>query len=715
MMGRRGAAKRSVRATRASVILISICLVVLIWTVFGQTIGFDFVNYDDRVYVYQNPIVSKGLTLDGFLWAFAHTHARNWHPLTTLSHMTDCQVFGLKAGGPHLTNVFLHTVAVLLLFFVLQAMTGLVWPSAFVAALFAVHPLHVESVAWVAERKDVLSAVFFGLTLLAYTWYVRRPVFGRYFAMLVFFACGLLSKSMLVTMPIVLLLLDYWPLGRSRTSDIRSQTSEDREQRTEKRGQRSEVKSQRSITRQKQPRIENGRLENQSWSSLVVEKIPLFALSIGSGLITFFIQERSAGSLEQLPLGWRFNNAILSTVTYVRQLFWPTRLAVFYPHPENHLAIWMSWLALGFLIAVTALVFLWRKERPYLLVGWLWYVVMLLPVIGIVQVGLQGHADRYTYLPHIGLYLALIWLVADLVRSWHYGRVFLGTAAGTVLAILSACAWHQTSYWRDSATLWSRALAVTSDNETAHTNLGMVLLNQGQLDEALSHLQTALQIVSKSGEAHYNLTRAIIHCDLASALVRKDLPDEAIWHLRQAVELQPNYSDAHYNLATVLFQNGEVDQAIAEWRTTLLINPNDAEAHTALANVLLKKGEAREAMMHYQTAIEAQPVSIMPLNNLAWVLATSGDSEVRDGRRALELADRAVQLSRSENPTLMRTLAAAYAANGRFTDAIDSAEQGVRVAREQNRSDLADALEKDLVLYRERVPLRASGSTSSSR
>jgi protein O-mannosyl-transferase len=710
------AVARTVRVAPARTItLISILLVVLIWLVFGKTIGYDFVNYDDRVYVYQNPIVTDGLTLHGIAWGFSHTHARNWHPLTTVSHMLDCQIFGLRAGGHHFTNVFLHTLAVLLLFFTLREMTDAVWRSALVAAVFAVHPLHVESVAWIAERKDVLSAVFFMLTLLAYTSYVRRLSIGYYLVMLVFSACGLMSKSMLVTTPLVLLLLDYWPLARRQTSDIRGQNSEGSSRRSEGRGQirhRTDSPWRRTADRSQKSKIKVARLEKQSWLRLILEKIPLFALSILGGLVTFLIQERSAGSLEQLPLGWRINNATLSTVIYIRQLFWPTRLAVFYPHPENNVTIWQLGLALGFSIALTAFVFFVRRSRPYLLVGWMWYLAMLLPVIGVVQVGLQGHADRYSYLPHIGLYLALTWLVADLFSSLRYGRVLLGAASVIVLAGLSACAWKQTSYWRNSDTLWTRALAVTSNNETAHTNFGMLLLNQGHIDEAISHFEAALRIVSESGQAHYALTRAIIYCDLANALVRKGLPDEAIQQLRKAVELQPNYADAHYNLATVLLQNGEVDEAVAHWQTTLSINPNDAEAHIALANVLLTKGQLREAMAHYQAAIEAEPLSTMALNNLAWVLSTSSDAEVRNAQRALELAQRAVQLSRTENPVFIRTLAAAYAAIGRFDDATESGERALRLAHEQNQSDLAYALEQDIELYREKVPLRASTDPS---
>ena len=657
------------------IVLISILLVAVVWLVFSRTIGYDFVNYDDHVYVYQNPIASAGLTLHGIVWAFAHTHARNWHPLTTLSHMLDCQIFNLKPGGHHFTNILLHTLAVLLLFFALRKMTGTVWRSAFVAAVFAIHPLHVESVAWVAERKDVLSALFFMVTLAAYTSYLRQPSLGRYLMVSVFFACGLMSKSMLVSVPVVLLLLDYWPLARG-------QRVEGRRQRSEVRGQRSEIRS------------------------LIIEKLPLFALSILCGVVTFLIQERSAGSLEQLPLGWRINNAIVSAVTYIWQMFWPTGLAVFYPHPEDRLAIWQVALALGLLIAITGLAFIYRKTRPYLLVGWLWYLVMLLPVIGIVQVGLQGHADRYTYLPHIGLYVALTWLIADVFSPVRYRRAGLAAAGITALVALSACAWNQTSYWRNSEALWTRALAVTNDNETAHTNFGMLLSREGQIDEAISHFQTALQIVSKSGEAHYGLTRAIIYCDLANAFVRTGRIEEAITDLEKAVELQPNYADAHYNLGSVLLQKGEIDRAIAQWQTTLSINPNDGEAHTALGNALLQKGQLREAIVHYQAALEIEPLAVLPLNNLAWVLSTSDDTEFRNGSRAVELAERAVQLSQAQNPRFIRTLAAAYAADGRFSDASEAAERALSLAREQNNFDLARAIQKDVDLYRDNLPLR---------
>ena len=587
----------------------SICILLLLltWAVFGQTLAYDFVNYDDRVYVTQNPQVSSGLTLPGIAWAFAHAHARNWHPLTTLSHMLDCQLFGLNASGHHFINVLLHSLAVLLLFHLLREITGTTWRSAFVAALFAIHPLRVESVAWIAERKDVLSGVFFMLTLAAYARYVRTPTLGRYITMSILFACGLMAKPMLVTVPVVLLLLDYWPLGRGPAfAGLR-------------RGrQRSEIRGQ------------------------IVEKIPLFAMSILSGVATFLIQERSVGSIQQLPFVWRVENAIISYVVYIWQMFWPANLAVFYPHPENHLPVWQIALAFLFLIAITLLVFLFRKARPYLLVGWLWYLSMLAPVIGIVQVGLQGHADRYSYLAHIGLYLAITWLIVELLRD---RPAVLATAAIVVIAALNACAWKQTSYWRNSETLWTHALAVTRDNDVAHTNLGLVLMERGQLDDAIAQFETALQIRSGDTHAHYDLSRALIHVDLGQALARKESSGEAIAHFRKAIELQPNYADAYYNLGAVLFERGDVNGAIAEWNKTLSIQPDDADAHTRIANAFLRKGSLHEAVDHYEKAVAAPMPSIFAFNNLAWILATCPDASFRNGTRAVDLAHRAVKMS----------------------------------------------------------------------
>jgi Flp pilus assembly protein TadD len=670
---------------RRKIFFVCVLLITITWLVFGQTLTHDFVNYDDKTYVYGNWLVSSGFTPRGLARAFVDTQTGNWHPLTLISHMIDCQIFDLKAGGHHFTNVLLHAIAAVLLSLVLRQMTdkgqsGSDWRSAFVAAVFAIHPLRVESVAWIAERKDVLSAVFFMLTLGAYARYARRPTMSRYLTMSILFAAGLMSKPMLVTVPFVLLLLDYWPLNRGQRSDRRGQKS----------GSKIEI-----------------------WSKLVVEKIPLFALSIGSCVVTFILQERSGGSIAQLPFSWRVQNAILSYITYVRQMFWPADLAVFYPHPENHLALWQVVLATAFLVAVTLVGFALRRTRPYLLVGWLWYLSMLVPVIGIVEVGLQGHADRYTYLPQVGLYIAITWLVADLSFSLRFHRRVLVAAAIIVIAALTACAWKQTSYWRNSEALWTHTLAVTRNNDVAHTNLGMFLAERGQVDEALPHLQTALEIRSGAVQPHYDLSFALIHCDLGYALARKGELDDAIAHFRKAIEFQPDYPDAHYNLGTALFQKARLDEAIVEYQRTLSIRPNDSGAHTSLGNALVQKGLFREAAIHYQTALDIAPHSILPLNNLAWLRATCPDASLRDGAKAVDLAQQADRLPEGQNPIFTRTLAAAYAEAGRFDDAIETARRAAQVANTQGIPALVDNLRMDVDLYRRHEPLRDLSLTNA--
>src|SRR5712691_5943015 len=429
-------------APRATILGVSVFLTSITWLVFGETLHHPSINFDDQGYVFQNPRVTPGLTLTGILWAFRHSHMENWHPLTWISHMLDCQLFGLNPGGHHFTNVLLHTVAVILLFLVFHKMTGAVWRSAFVAAVFAIHPLRVESVAWVAERKDVLSGVFFMLTLGAYVRYVREPSGIHYLVVALFFALGLMAKPMLVTLPLVLLLLDYWPLDRfsyisSTKSKFKTGTAHWR--------------SQKSIV-----------------TRLILEKVPLLVLSAASSVITLFAQRQAGVSTESLPLSWRINNALVSYVAYIWQMICPIRLALVYPHPEYRLSFWEVAAAIAFLTGVTTVVLTFGKTHRYLVTGWFWYIGMLVPVIGIMQVGPQARADRYTYLPQIGLYLIATWTIADLSVAWRYRRQILVVAAAIVIAGLAWLAWIQNTYWRDSEALWTRTLAVTSHNDVAH-------------------------------------------------------------------------------------------------------------------------------------------------------------------------------------------------------------------------------------------------------
>src|SRR5437868_11112576 len=455
---------------------ICISLAVLTWVVFGQLLQYDFINYDDPRYVYENTNITNGLTIGGIAWAFTHIHSMNWHPLTTISHMLDCQLYGLKPGAHHFTNVLLHSIVAILLLLVLQRMTGgpsgsgSIWRSAFVAAVFAIHPLRVESVAWIAERKDVLSGVFFMLTLLTYFRYVRVRSIGHYLTVLFMFALGLLCKPMLVTLPFVLLVLDYWPLGRIR-------------------GQKSDVSGHENLV------------------MLVVEKIPLVGLSAISSVVTFLAQRGAVGWTEQLPVLARINNAVVTYAAYMWQMLWPVKLAVFYPHPESRLPLWEIILCLLLLIGITAAAVVLLKSRPYFITGWLWYLGVLVPVIGLVQVGWQGRADRYTYLPQIGLYIAITWGVTDVTAVYRHQRTILTAAAILIIGSLSLCAWVQTSYWRDSETLFRPALGVTVNNDVAENNLGIVFLQQCKVDEAISLLQAAVDLRPDNSPAHENLAK----------------------------------------------------------------------------------------------------------------------------------------------------------------------------------------------------------------
>jgi protein O-mannosyl-transferase len=665
-----GSRVRGRRATsRLAGLLVCLGLVAVTWAVFGQTLTHDFVNFDDHVYVYENPLVIRGLSSEGIIGAFTHTHARNWHPLTTVSHMLDCQLYGLNAGGHHLTNVILHTISVLLLFLLLKQTTGAFWQSGFVAALFAIHPLHVESVAWIAERKDVLSAVFFMLTVAAYVHYARAPSALRYLLVALLFIFGLLSKPMLVTLPFVLLLLDYWPLDRIG-------------------GQKSEV---------------GGRLRR-----LIKEKIPLFVLSTLSCITTLLAQRQGPTSIDQLPFLGRLNNTFVSYVIYIWQMLWPARLAVFYPHPNDRLPLVEVTAAIAFLIGISLVAIYLRRAKPYLITGWFWYLGMLVPVIGIVQVGEQAHADRYTYLPQIGLCIMIAWTVGDLLSKStpRFRHALVGILAAIALVSLGARAFAQASYWKNSESLWNHTLTVTGENDVAHNNLGFLFLRRGELDKAISEFRAALDIRSRNTQTHYSLGAALIQSNLGNALARKQLWDEAIDHLQEAVRLRPDYADAYFNLGSVLFQQGRLNEAIAQWQKALAIRPRDAEAHRNVASALRKQGKVKEAIAEYEQALNIVPEDSVALNNLAWILATSSDASMRDGARAVTLAMKAVQTSGGRDPNFVRTLAAARAEAGQFAEAVATAEAAKALADMQSKPELVNRLEEEISLYRARVALR---------
>lgn len=631
--------KRKAAFTIGSLIplLVSLGLLGLVWVVFGQTLGHDFVNYDDPSYVYENPRITAGLSLSGIGWAFTHVHGQNWHPLTTISHMWDCQVYGMRAGGHHLTNVLLHALGSVLLFFGLRQLTGATWRSAIVAAVFAIHPLRVESVAWVAERKDVLSGVFFMLTLLSYARYVRKPSLCSYACVAGSVALGLMSKPMLVTLPAVLLLLDYWPLRRFE-----------------------------------KPADSLG--ERRRWRGLFVEKIPLAVLVIGACAATLAAQSRYIGVGENLPWWWRIENALVSYVTYIREMIWPAGLVPFYPHPENTLTVLEIMGALAALVLATVFVVWQRRTRPYLLTGWLWYLGMLVPVIGLVQVGWQGHADRYTYLPEIGLGVALVWGTGEWLARSRARRATGAALAGMVVIGLTSAAWKQTTYWRDSETLWRHTLAVLPDNDVAHTNLAVVLLARGHEAEARMHFETALRLRPDNVSAHISLANMLLH---------EGDPSGGLAHLQRVLEIEPGNAEARNLLGLVFLQQGETGAALREWEKTIEFDPDNGNA----------------------------------CSNLAWVYATNPDASIRNGTLAVKLAREAVVIAGGRNALVLRTLAAALAEAGQFDEAISTAETArVRASAEGNTALTAE-LDATLKLYGSRAPLRdpGQGRTPPSR
>jgi tetratricopeptide (TPR) repeat protein len=663
-----------------TVLAICAALVALTWAVFGQTLGHEFVDYDDGGYVYENPEITGGLTAHGLANAFTQPHARNWHPLTTITHMLDCQLYGIEPTGHHFTNVLLHTAAVVLLFLVLRQMTGATWRSAFVAAVFAIHPLRAESVAWVSERKDVLSAVFFMLTIGAYARYVRLPSLRRYAVVALVFALGVMSKPMLVTGPVVLLLLDYWPLCR--------------------------------VARPRQPTHANA-LPQQTWTKLLIEKLPLLALSAGSAIATLIVQRQTVAYSTQVPMSARIGNAVVSYVVYLRQTFWPAKLSAFYPHPGAGLPPTEVMLAAGCLIGLTVVVLLACRSRPYLFTGWCWYLVMLVLVIGVMQVGMQAHADRYTYLPQIGICVAIVWWIGDAAERWRHSQRVFAFAGTAIVVLLAVGCWRQTSYWRDTEALWGHAADVSPQNDLAHYNLGVVLAGKGRLEEAVAHYEQALNIGGGNNEAASHLSPALVHKNLAAALAQQGRADEAMVHLRDAIRLRPDYADAHTELAMLLAQRGDTAQALEHYERAAAIPPEDAASQINLAAMLARIGRESEAIVHYKRALTVQPDSVAALANLAWLYATSSDEQIGNGAEAVQLAEQANRLTGNKDTGVLRTLAAAYAEAGRFTDAVRSAEHALELAKNAQNARLAALIERELSLYRSGERYRAPHNTSS--
>jgi tetratricopeptide (TPR) repeat protein len=709
---------------------VCVLLVLGVFLVFGRACGYGFVNFDDDSYFSANYHVKAGLTWKGTLWAFQTGYASNWHPLTWLSLMLDAQLFGTGPAGPHLTNVILHAANSVLLFLLLRRLTGAFWPSALVAAIFAIHPLRAESVAWVSERKDVLSGFFFMLTLLMYVRYVewfrvKNSKFKvAYGLALLFFALGLMSKPMLVTLPFLLLLLDYWPLNRFEAP------------------------------------VSNTRLISKQIVRLVLEKLPFFVLSLASCVATVLAQKQAIKTMDVLPSTFRLENALISYVTYVVQTIWPENLAAYYTYRLD-MPAWQIVSAGALLFFVTLCAVLTVRRSPYFLIGWLWYLGMLVPVIGLLQVGGQAHADRYTYLPQIGFILAIVWAVNDLTTTWRR-PVLIAASIGLVTALMAA-AWKQTSCWRNDASLWEHALACTSGNYTAHNNLGYVLAAQGRNSEAIKHYQQALEFNPSFADCANNIGTVYLHQEqldeamdyyhralainpdfaevynnMAILLTKQGKTAEAIEHYRKAIELKPDRAEFYNNLANLLATSGRTTEAMPLFQKALEVDPDNAKVHYNLANIAFAHGQWQEAIEHYQQALKQMPDSVHahyqlglalerrgqvaaamaqlqtviqldPLhmtakNNLAWLLATSSQPSLRDGQKAVQLALQAVQLSGGLSPQILDTLAAAYAEAGQFPEAVETARRALQLSIAQNNQPLTEVIQNQLKLFETRSP-----------
>ncbi|MHC4719449.1 MAG: tetratricopeptide repeat protein [Planctomycetota bacterium] len=580
--------------------LVCLVLVLATFVAYEPVRRNGFINYDDDKYVTENPHVQAGLTRRSVVWAFTTSHMGSWHPLTWLSHMLDCELFGLNPFWHHLTSLAFHTVNSLMLFWLLRRMTGAVWPSAFIAAAFALHPLHVESVAWVAERKDVLSAFFWLLTIWAYLRYVEHRRIARYMPIVVFFSVGLMAKPMLVTLPFVLLLLDYWPLGRLQIGQLGAAKGN---------GRAGTVGMRKAVV------------------GLVVEKIPLFFLTGISCVVTFLTQQ-AAGAVNPMGLIARTGLAVISYGSYIWKIVWPSKLAVFYPLPNSVEKVLLVGCAI-FLTGVTAASVYWSRRRAWLLVGWLWYLGTLVPVIGLVQVGAQAMADRYTYLPSIGIFIMAAWGVAELLGRWRYVRGVLGVSAVVVLLASVVCTRFQVGYWRNNITLYEHALAVTERNYRAHNNLGGAFHKQGMINEAVKHYRAAVEL--DAGLAHH-------HWNLGNALVKQGWIDEAITQYRRAVELEQDRLMGHKRFAEFLFNQKRFNEAAAHFARVVELGPDSAEAHNNLGAVLVEQGKLEAAVLEFRKALELRR-DYFACVNLAAVLLRQGkvDESMRHYREALKI------------------------------------------------------------------------------
>ncbi len=624
--------------------LLNVGLAAAVLAVYGQVYRYDFVELDDQSFVTDNPMVRRGMSADGLRWAFTTSHMGNWNPVTWLSHMLDVELFGLAPGAHHLVNLALHLANTLLLFGVLRRMTRAVWPSFIVAALFGLHPLHVESVAWISERKDVLSTLFWMLTLWAYARYADRPSARWYAAALAFFAIGLMAKPMLVTLPFVLLLLDVWPLRRVAWFETPGRTAPHRRGRY--------ARSAQSVRRG---------ASTVTVAPLLWEKVPFFVLTAAFSAAAYATQRHEGATVlsGSLPLGGRAANALVAYARYLAKTVWPVDLAVLYPY-EMNLPLSKAVAAGLVLGAVTVALLRIAPRRPYALVGWLWFLGTLVPVIGLVQIGNQALADRFTYVPLIGIFIAIAWGTGDVVSRWAIPPALVAVVAAGLIGVLAITTGMQVALWRNGETLLSHAVRVTDANFVAHNNLGVALGARGEHDAALEHYREAVRIKPNYADAHDNLGSVLrsegrtdeaiaeyrlavrygnavggglrshlaeVHHHLGLLLFERGELDEAIEHLTEAIRLEPQFAGAYFNLGNVYRALGRIDEAADAYRRALRIAPDDVEAHANLGAMLAERDRLEEAVAELETALRYDPHSSVALTNLGIALRKEGRND----------------------------------------------------------------------------------------
>ena len=673
--------------------LLAVLLALLTIAIYWPATQCGFVNYDDDMYVTDNAHVISGVTWESLKWACLNPVSANWHPLTILSHMLDCQIFGLQPAGHHLTNVLFHALNAALVFVLLQNMTGARWRSLFVAALFAVHPLRVESVAWVSERKDVLSGLFGLLSLISYARYVQgrtqnaecrmqkpaipgtqrasRVTFHGsgfvshastfYLLSLFFLALGLMSKPMLVTWPFVMLLLDYWPLRRMQNEE--------------------------ATGTQQAPRIAfhvsrfTFHVPRPALLPLLFEKIPFFALAALASVMTFVVQQHGGAmkGAEKLPLGERSGNALISCCRYLGKLFWPSDLVIFYWHPGQW-PIGKVLLAGGLILGLSVLLWVQRRRFPVLLVGWLWFVGTLVPVIGLVQVGQQAMADRYTYIPSLGVLIFAIWGAYEIARRWQHQVMALSVAGGAAIVLSAALTRQQIGHWTDSEALFRHALEVTENNYVAHKFLGDALDKRGQIDGAISQYQQSLRLKPDD---------ALVCNNLGVALDKKGQTEDAIRQYREVIRLEPDRPFPHYNLGNALLKKGQMDKAITQYQEAIRLKPDYADAHNNLGNALNNKGQLDAAIEQYQQAIRLDSDYAIAHNNLGAALGKKGQSDA-----AIRQYQEAIRLN-PQDALAHNNLGVALDKMGRTDEAISQFQEAARLKPDYTdaKDNLARAFE----------------------